>query len=429
MRLAICFFVLFLSFTRPAWSFFEYQVSVKHTTTDFFIHRENHSINDQETLESSFEFVYDNEKNLKLLIKPWLKVDFLDASRNRYIPNETYFLYHHSHFEFSAGLQRVALGVSEVFSPTDVLNRYDLEDHFYSPSPLGELMVGAKYMVDQMGFLTDTTFQFVALPWFQETPLPENDTRFALAGTQSGISYSLIEPQEDPDFIKGFGVAFIFSTTINNFDLQLVYYHGPDRSPGYYLRVDDRGALRLGVFYYTIDMFGTNVEASVGDVIFHAETAYRLTTNNAFKAHDISPVRDNAIPNSYLQFVTGVEYTFVELFGPAHLRLMMEYTGEIADSSSYQSFRPFDHDIILGMQILFNNRLDSSLEWGVFKDLTQSEAVFYSEFSSKIYREIRCGVKGFFVNRASANQPFSMFDNNSYVTAFVLYDFGKRFRP
>jgi hypothetical protein len=422
------FFIVLLvtciySFSSHA--YWEYQVSVDYESSHFVFERAQNSLNDQETLSAAFMLRYDNEDWFHLYIEPQFKVDFIDHSRDRYLPNRAYIKFYGEKLSFKAGVDVNRWGFSEFFRPTDVLNRFDLEDNYFAPGKLGEALLEINYS-PRIQFLDAFKLSLKAFPLFQESPLPDNNTRFALAGSQNGINYQLIEPQERPDFLRGVGGAISIDATIKKTDLQLVYYHGPEHQPGYYLTIDNNGALRLGSFYYSVDMIGASVLTTAGSFTFLAEGAYKTMASNTAKTHDISPVQDNAIPNDYGQVVAGGNYVFYEAFHKADIKLMVEYMHEFSSSDAFQNFRAFDHDVMLGLQLTLNDSRDTYLTLGLFKDVLNQELVFYQDLSSKVYKDFRLGVKSFWLRRDSGNTPFAQFANNSFVSGYLEYRFGKR---
>ncbi|MBI4411047.1 MAG: hypothetical protein HY541_01010 [Deltaproteobacteria bacterium] len=394
----------------------------------FFLNRGEYRINDQETFELKFGFVYDNEKNFKTDLQPRFKIDFRDFSRNRYLPNDAILKYYQAKGEIWGGLQTITWGVAESFNPTDIINRRDFEDNYYDPEKLGEVIGGFKYGWNQAGPFDSLTLTFMVLPFFQEAPLPEDDTRFPLTGSIGGIPYSLFEDQDKMGTPQSVGGAFEISATVKNVDLSFHFYHGPERNPGFQLIIDDNGALRLQPFYYLIDMIGFNLEAPVGNFVLRFEGAGKIMSFNDPRPHDIPFEDNNAVPSNHLQLVPGFDYTFTDFAGKGTMRFIFEYLGEIDHSTSLRDFRPFKNDLFVGFQYDFNNTRSTQLKLGVIKDLVNQEAMMKFEFDTKIYRELKFAIEGVFVHRDSTlqNSPISFFDNNSYLLGRFSYAFGER---
>lgn len=418
-------FACFCFLSQPVLGYREVKLEGEFSSTDFVLNRSSHSINDFETFSGSAEFIYDNESNLKIDLKPRIKIDVLDSSRNRYTPNEAYLRWYQPHAEISAGQMLTPLGVAETYNPTDVLNRHDFEDNFYDPDALGEITIDAKYTFDKIGPFSEVTFRAIALPLFFSTPLPENDSRFAIAGTQSSVTYTLFNDQQDLSFAKSLAAAALLSAKIKNIDLEFLYYHGPERTPGFFLHINSLGALTLQPFYYDLDLIGSNVRASIGNFVVKFEAAYKSTASNNFQAHEVF-LSDNAIPDSYFQFVGGFDYT-VSGIGSGDLKFIAEYLGENNHSDSFNNYRPFKNDLVFGAQYTFNDRRLSEIKAAIIKDLANAEVIFTAEGNTKIWRELRAGAKVFIVGKsANPAAPLSLFDNNSFVEATLSYAWGKR---
>lgn len=403
--------------------------TVAFENLNYLSNRDEHGINDQETFESDVKFIYDNKSHFKLNLHPRVKIDFLDPSRNRYIPNESYLLYYTNHFELSGGIKSPRWGLSNAYSPTDVLIRKDFEDNFYLPERLGEVTVEARYHPGSFGFLSDPTFQFLFFPIFQETPLPNSESRFTFDGSTGILPYSFINNQETLGYPKNLGGAFQFKSTIKPVDFAISYYHGPEKDPGYVLRIDNTGALRLRAFYYLIDMLGFEIQVPLGNFLFHFESAYKITSANDPKPHDVRFEDNNALPQSYFQFVPGVDYTFHQLFGSGALTLILEYLGEQSHESSLRNFRPFRNDLFFGARYEWMNSKETWLSLGTFKDLSNTESAILVDFSTKLVKELKLGLSALFVTQDADEDfsPLSYFDNNSFMLARLSYPFGHTF--
>lgn len=404
---------------------FSYHLDVAFEDLNFLVNRDQHSLNDQETLEATFELKFDNQKNLKIDLKPRLRIDFMDASRNRYIPNEAYALFYKNNFEVSAGLMLKSWGFSHFHNPTDVLNRRDLEDNVYDPDKLGEVMLDLSATQATLGVFQNAKLEAIVLPLFQETPLPENDTRFALAGNYLFIPYSKSDTQDIPSYAKSVGAALKASASFKSADFALSFYHGPEHNPGYYVYVNGSGSLSVQPFYYTIDQVGGNFQLALHHFILHAELAYTSTAENAFKTHAIPGSTQSVIPKSSFEYVPGIDFQLENIFGQGNLSATIEYYGESDHDNLLQDLRIYKNDIFFGVDYDFNNRHLTAVKMGVLKDLSCQEMVSVIDLQSHIYKDLLLGLRGVFVVRDSdPSRPLSFFDNNSFVLARLSYGFG-----
>lgn len=416
---------LLLLFPVSVFATVEVNAHLGFENRNFLFHRDRHGINDQETLETKFQFIYDNQKNLKIDLVPRAKVDFLDASRNRFIPNDANLTFYQKHYEIYVGLKKITWGISHSLKPTDMLNRFDLEDNYYQPEKLGEFMVGWKASLEQLGPIKEPNLELILLPVFQKNYVPKSDSRFSLDGQAGVIPYTLLNTQETLDHAKEVGIAVKTSGRIGKIEGDLYYYHGPERTPGYVLRIDNSGALRIVPFYYVLDMIGLDLSAPVGDFLPHVELAYKITTGNDAKLHDINFENNSAILLSYVQIVPGIDYT--PRIPRGSLTLSLEFLIEESQGSTLQDFRPFKRDLFLGAQYALLNTLESHFRLGLIKDVSNEELAAFFETSSKIYRDLKLGFSGVLIHQdGDKNNPLSYFDNNSYLTLDVSYSFGKR---
>ncbi len=420
-----------LLFPLKSFAYLDIKSTLSYTSRDYLLHRSSHSLNDQETLTADFNLTYDNEKNFKLVLDPRIKTDFFDHDRDRFIPLESYFEIYSPHLEGTAGLELIRWGAANSYNPTDVINRKDFEDYYYNPERLGEVMTTFQGTIDQAGPLSELTFFAALLPFFQEAPLPGNDTRFALEGSSSGISFSLLDDAETQKYPQAIGGAVKISATMDNADLSLHYYHGPDRDPGFVFVIDSNGALRLRPFYYLVDMAGLNFSFPVHDFNFHLEAAAFFTTFNDPKPNDI-PIgnngNNNQVPDNYVTYVPGIDYTFHNV-GNGDFKLTAEYLGEPNQSTSLADFRPFKNDVFFGIQYDFDNTRFTEIKMGIIKDVSNKEWVAKGELSTKIYKELKLNFEGTVVQRdSSAQSPISIFENNSNLMLGLSYTLGGRYQ-
>lgn len=425
----LCFiFLLNQKANADTWN---YQAEIAFENLNFIFERDDFEINDQETLEAFFELTYDNEEFLYAKIKPRFRFDFLDHSRNRYLPNESYLQYYSEHVEITGGFQLISWGVSNSYNPSDVINRRDFEDNFYDPEKMGEMILSAKGIIDTAGPFEELTFQALVLPFFQKAPLPQLDTRFPLEGRTLFIPFSVTDEQDTPSYLASVGTGMRVSATVGAADMALSYYHGPSKNPAYSLKIDQTGRLKIKPFYYTIDSIAFNVEAAVKDFVLHLEAAGHITSANDKREHALSVpglLEDDAVPNSWGEIVPGFDYTFYNFAGKGSLRLSFEYLFSTERTVDLENFRPFQNDLFFGFQYDFNNTKGTRIEFGVIKDLGNKEAILISEISSRIYKGLKLAVGGVFTHRdGNLNSPLSFFENNSFFRTRLSYNFGGSF--
>lgn len=408
---------------------FEYSTDLSIENLHYVFNRADHDINDQINGEVTLGLLYDNTTNFLLNIKPRVRIDGLDFNRNRYLPNEAYFKFYNPHVELSAGFQVVSWGVSRSFNPTNVINRPDLEGNYYRPSPLGDLLGRLKFTFSTTGAISELGLDFLVAPVFLETPLPKSNSRFAISGDVGGAAFTSSEVQDIPEYPKAMSAAFMASAVVKATDIKLHFYHGPERTPAYYLLLDENLDLVAQPFYYTIDVIGLNVESVIKSFTFHVEGAFKTTRFNEELRHEL-PLTDtsDAIPSDYLQYVGGVDYTLNNVFGSGTLIFALEYLGENERSLDFEEFRPLKNDLFAGVRLLLNDVRLTQIEVACLKDLANSEMIILAEGSTSIYRELKLTLGGMVVNQDSnPDMPLSFFDNNTYVYSKLSYSFGGSF--
>lgn len=422
----LAFSIIFLSsISNGQASYTTYRVEGELEYRNFFIDRPDHDINDQLNTSANLLFTYNNEEFIRVELHPRIYVDILDQSRNRYLPLDAYLALYQKKFEVSLGLKRLSWGVSDFYNPTDVINRKDLEFNFFEPEKMAELMVHTKSQWGSLGPLKNINFEIAILPLFLKTPLPELDTRYRLAGTANGLNYELDDYQQLPNGFDRVGIGASLKATISPVDIQLNYFHGPERLPGYFLNIDSSGSLRLRPFYYTIDMIGLNSEAAIGEFNFHLEAAYTYTGSNSRVPHDINFESNNALPSSYWTVVPGIRWQ-KNIFDSQEIILALEYYLEQSPSSTLRDFRPFQNDLFFGIQYLSHNRLDTQAKLGVIKDLSHKETGIFVDVSTKTYKDLEVFAGALFLVQDSSqtNSPISYFKNNSQAKIGLRYSFG-----
>lgn len=391
----------------------KYQLDISFESLDYLFNRDDYDINDQEKLDITLALLFDNEKNFKVDLKPRLRLSLLDSNLNRYQPNEAYFLYYTPHFEFSGGFQMIGWGSSNSFNPTDVLNRVDLEENFYDSEKLGDVIFSAKGTFDKLGPLTNISIEGLVMPLFLETPMPENNSRFAFSNTIYSVTFTKDDESDLPDtFWDSLGLAANLKATYKWLDGQLLFYRGPEHLPAFFVSVQPSG-IKLKPSYYTIDMFGANFQASWKQFVFHFEGAYKRT---GFDDHvvDVVPFdKSDAIPNNYFQFVPGVDYTIDGLFkGPGSLKLSLEYLGDSERKSGILNFRPFRNDIFLGAHYDVNDAKLTMMEIAFIKDLDNEELAIIGSVTRKLYKELKLEIQGAYIIQDELNtEPLSFFEN------------------
>jgi hypothetical protein len=347
-------------------------------------------------------------------------IDPLEPPRNRYEPYDAYVEYTADSWTLLAGQLIESWSAVEMFSPADLLNRRDVERNFYDPEKLGELMVRLRLSLPEGGWIRQPTFSLYALPLFRRTPLPTNHDRFRfdITGDDVGdLSNKTIEPSFDAGF------AARATATIGRADLALFYYGGPGRIPSFAL--DPRyQAPRLTPVYYRADSVGASAQWALGPWVLKGETVYTMTS-----ASGLPGSFKGAVPESYFQYVVGMDRTFTDVLGKNEVTVTLEYSGEDNPRvTSITGLRPFKSDFFVSARWQFNDQRRSQIQAFLAADILKSEQLWLVDFQTTLHGNLKLLIEGQFVNRGESNAPdhltvFGIFPDNANLRVALRYEF------
>jgi hypothetical protein len=372
-------------------------------------------------LMGELDSTYDLTRALRLRLHPRVAIDPLEPSRDRFEPYDAYVEYTAAgSWSLLAGQLIESWAAVEMFSPADLLNRRDLERNFYDPEKLGELMVRLRVPLPEGEWLRQPTISLYALPLFRHTPLPTNHDRFRFDITGDNVG-DLSNKTVQTSFDTGFAARS--TATIGRADLSLFYYGGPARLPSFAL--DPRYvAPKLTPVYYRTDSVGASAQWALGPWVLKGETVYTMTSASglpsAFRA---------AVPESYFQYVVGVDRTFTDILGKNEVTVTLEYSGEDNPQvTSITGIRPFKSDFFLSARWQFNDQRRTRLQAFLAADVLKSEQLWLVDFQTTVYGNLKLLVEGQFVNRGESKPPdhlsvFGAFPNNANLRVALRYEF------
>jgi hypothetical protein len=255
---------------------------------------------------------------------------------------------------------------------------------------------------------------------FQHTPLPPNHDRFRLDITRDNVG-DLSNKTVSPSFDTGFAVRS--TATIGRADLALFYYGGPGRIPSFAL--DPRYiAPRLTPVYYRADSVGATGQWALGPWVVRGETVYTMTSTGGLPS-----TFKGAVPDSYFQYVVGIDRTFTDVLGKNEVTVSLEYSGEDNPQvTSLTGLRPFKSDFFLSAHWQFNDQRRTLLQAFLAADVLKNEQLWLVNFQTTVYGNLRLLLAGQFVNRGESNPPdhlsvFRIFPNNANLRIALRYEF------
>jgi hypothetical protein len=327
-------------------------------------------------LMGEVDSTYDFTRSLRLRLHPRIAIDPLESPRDRFEPYDAYVEYTADSWALLAGQLIESWSAVEMFSPADLLNRRDVERNFYNPEKLGELMMRLRLSLPEGEWIRQPTISLYALPLFRRTPLPTNHDRFRFDITGDNVG-DLSNKTVEPAFDVGFAARS--TATIGRADLALFYYGGPGRIPSFAL--DPRyQAPRLTPAYYRADSVGATAQLALGPWVLRGETVYTMTS-----ASGLPSAFKGAVPDSYFQYVVGVDRTFTDVLGKNEVTVTLEYSGEDNPRvTSITGLRPFKSDFFLSARWQFNDQRRTQLQAFLAADVLKSEQLWLVDFQTTV---------------------------------------------
>ena len=390
---------------------------------NFLVDRDRGLKDDNVNLEGEVELTWDSGGPFRARLRPRLAVDVLESSRNRYEPLDAYVEGTWGDFNLRAGQMIESWKIVDTFNPADILNRRDLERDFYDPNPLklGEVMLRLRYALPQMGGMRQPAVSLYLLPLFRETPLPGNEDRFRfdINGDNRGdLLRDGIRPNTEIAY------ATRVAATVFDADVFAFYFGGPGRIPSFAVTSPTFDQLRP--VYYRVDMVGGGLQWPVGPFLIKFENAYTFTQNNGL------PDRfQSVVPDSYYQFVIGIDRTFTDILGKNEITVTVEFAGENnPGTSTLKDLRPYKSDLFVGVRWQFQDVRRTQVTAAAIVDVLVNEQLYKVDFETVLYKDVKLLLSGQFVNRAPLNAKdpldrtvFNLFPDNSNVTVSLRYEF------
>jgi hypothetical protein len=374
-------------------------------------------INDGAFVETEADIVYDFDESFRLRLRPFIAIDMLQESRNRFLALDGYVEYRSPRWALLAGQMVESWAVTDVFSPIDVLNRRDIGFDLYNPPKLGELATGRlRLFLPDVGPVEQPSLAVYFLPVLQTVPLPANDDRFAFDLTGDGrgdLASGSIAPKVQVAY------AARLAATVAGVDLSMVYFGGPARLPSF------ANVSPLGIItptYYRVDLIGGGAQWALGPWMLRGEVAYTSTRNPGLSSRLAS-----VVPPSYFQFVVGIERTFADLFGKNELTVGVGYSGEDhTGPTTLAAFRPLRSDVLINARWAFHDRRRTEINATAAVDVIVNEQLWRIELQTQLLERLKLLLGGQFVNRAPRSggvTVFNFFPNNSNVRAALRFEF------
>ncbi|MEZ6183647.1 MAG: hypothetical protein R3F62_01400 [Planctomycetota bacterium] len=240
------------------------------------------------------------------------------------VPNALYGAFLYESFEFRLGYQRFAWGTGDMFNPTDQIN----------PSDYSDLFAGRRIPVFAAAVDLNLQFEFgsvnvelISIPTFTRTRVPPSNTRF---DPLAGFPLTVLRPDDPPGDLQSTQWAAKVTLHAKGWDVSLSAYTGFDDLPAGQLAtvVIFPPVLQVEPVFDRIHMLGADFATTLAFLDLPGE-AGDLLERIQIHGEAAHTFYEGPRGDEILQYVFGINYTFVDLIGEGDLALILEYAGEL----------------------------------------------------------------------------------------------------
>ncbi|RMG56542.1 MAG: hypothetical protein D6717_06550 [Gammaproteobacteria bacterium] len=291
------------------------------------------------------------------------------------------------------GVDRVFWGVTESQNLVDIINQRDLAADIDGDEKLGQPMV--KLSFDLAGGSLSAYW----LPLFRERRFPARGDSLSTfpAIAESQAEYESGRGRHHQDF------ALRWSSTRGQWDIGLSLFRGTDRQPQLLLNPAD-GGQTLIPRYLLLDQAGLDLQWTHGSWLLKLEAVRRWQSSG-----------------DYWATVGGFEYLWPSVFGSnidAHL------IGEhLYDSRKERAVTPFQHDVMIGARLEFNDVQGTQLTAGLIEDQHQPARSWRLDLSRRLLQDWRIQLKWRRYERIPPQEQLFGVRGVNYLEASLRYYF------
>lgn len=331
-----------------------------------------------------------NGRDDSFTLKPFARLDSEDRERSHADVREALWLHARGPWQTRVGIGQTFWGVTEGAHVVDIVNQTDTLENPEGDARLGQVMLNAGWEHD--AHLVDV---FV-LPGFRERPFAGLDGRLRLpwrvntdaASFESGAGRNHVD------------VAARYQYSAKGLRLGISGFRGTSREPELRPVVDmtqvgpgffASGYLpELQPYYPRINQWGLDLQLTRGDWLWKLEAIDR----------------DGFGPRRFQTADAGLEYTQVGVLGSRYdLGWLLE---GLYDSRREQSTHPFEHDLLLGWRLAFNDEASSDLLLAVLRDTEHPETYVRLKGSTRLNDRLRLAVDARVLATHDPQTPFEV---------------------
>ena len=331
--------------------------------------RENASL----SLRSEFWHDLDNGRD-RFALTPFLRADGRDAERSHFDLREASWNHLGEGYELRIGVRQVFWGVTEAVHLVDIINQTDQVESLDGEQKLGQPMLNLSFERGQQ------LFDLFLLMGARERTFAGSDGRLRLPLVVDEDLARYESSREN----RRLDLAARWQLNLPALRLGLSAFSGTAREPELQPVVDpsqlrfSAGQLSgfapsyqpvLAPYYPLINQLGLDLQVTQGDLLWKLEAIQR-----------------NGGAQNYQAVDAGLEYTQVGAFGSAlDLGWLVEC---LYDSRDERATSPFEHDLLLGWRLAFNDAASSSLLTSLILDQESGERLFSIEAQHRLSEDL-----------------------------------------
>ena len=362
----------------------------------------NNISNGQTSARLQLEFFTNwNDGDDQLIFEPFVRLDNQDDERSHADIRQLLWTHYSNDWELSAGIGKVFWGVTETQHLVDIINQTDFVENIDGEDKLGQPMVRFQYHSD-FG-----TFDTYLLPFFRTRTYAGQDSRL----TGGIIASNDQEFYESADEDSHIDYAFRYSNTLGSWGLGFSVFDGTSREADL-LQFLDTASLTLPLnttpFYPQITQYGADIQITTAAWLIKLEAIRRNF--------------DNALFEDFSAATTGVEYTFVGVFGSAYdIGALAEYSW---DERKENATSPFQNDLFIGARLALNDISGSEVLFGFTNDFDDSSSrSAFIEGSTRITSAFTANIEVRYFDADNPQDLLFNFRDSSFVQLGFEYFF------
>lgn len=335
-----------------------------------------------------------NGEQDQLGFTPFFRIDHQDGERSHIDVREAAWLHVGDGYELRSGIRQVFWGVTEATHLVDIINQTDLVERIDGEQRLGQGMINLSLEREAQ------TLDLFLLTGSRKRTVHGEDGRLRLPV----VIDNDLSAYESSRKSRRIDLAARWQLKMPALHVGFSGFSGTAREPEYQAVVDPARlvftgpvpsgfqsgyAPTLAPYYPLINQAGLELQWTQGDLLWKLEAIQRNGGERDYHALD-----------------AGWEYTQVGAFGSAiDIGWLAEY---LHDSRDEFAITPFEHDVLVGWRIAFNNAASSDLLASLIIDTETQEQLFSVEAHHRLSDAFRVGMELRVFNHTPA--PQSAFD-------------------